>query len=182
MNRIEAYARLAIIFIVIISILYLPIFFILKKKGKSFARQLSYVGIVCSFFLIIFATILFVPINFHPEKYILNLNPLSWTQNAYSMQQFIVEKIPNIILFIPLGFFIPAVFENKRKFLKTILICFIMTFSVEFIQFFIGRSSDIVDIITNLLGGMLGYGIFKILNRLLKENKIWKKFIDNKVI
>ena len=67
MHRIEAYIRLALIFIIIISILYLPISVILKKKGKSFIRQLSYIGLFCSIFLIIFATILFVPITFHPE-------------------------------------------------------------------------------------------------------------------
>lgn len=35
MHRIEAYTRLAIIFIIIITILYLPILLILKKKRKN---------------------------------------------------------------------------------------------------------------------------------------------------
>ena len=173
MHRIEAYIRLAIIFIVLISILYLPILFILKKKGKSPIRQLSYIGVFCSFFLIVFATILFVPMNFHPEEYILNLSPFNWLENTNSVQQFIVEKIPNIILFIPLGFFIPIVFKKQRKLYKTLLLSFSITFGVEFIQFFIGRSADIVDIITNLFGTIIGYTIYKLLNSLCKSNLFW---------
>lgn len=121
-----------------------------------------------------------MPINFRPEEYVLNLNPFNWLENVDSMQHFIVEKIPNILLFILLGLFIPIVFNKQRKLHKTTVVCFIMTFGVEFIQYFIGRSSDIVDILTNLLGGILGYGIYKILNNLCKTNALWNKFVDNK--
>ena len=64
MHRIEAYIRLGLIFVVIISILYLPILFKLKKKGISPTRQVSYIGLVCSIFLIVFATMLFMLISF----------------------------------------------------------------------------------------------------------------------
>lgn len=175
MHRIEAYIRLALIFIVIISILYLPILFILKKKGKSVIRQLSYIGLICSIFLIIFATILFVPITFQPEQYILNIIPFNWIGNIDSFQQVVVEKVPNVMLFIPLGFFLPIVFESKRTLYQTALVSFGVTFSVEFFQFFIGRSADIDDVITNLLGATIGYAIFKVFNGLLKQKKWWNE-------
>lgn len=180
MHRIEAYFRLAIIFIAIITILYLPIMFKLKKKGKSVIRQLGYVGLIYSTFLIVFATILFVPINFHPEEYILNLNPLNWIGTDESMQHFIVEKVPNIILFIPFGVFLPIVFSKKRSLYKTAIMCFMMTFSVEFIQYFIGRSSDIVDVLTNLLGGIIGYIVFAIADNIFRKNKLWKELLGKK--
>lgn len=179
LHRIEAYVRLALIFIVIISILYLPILVILKKKGKSVIRQLSYIGLICSIFLIIFATILFVPITFQPEAYILNIQPFNWIGGTDSFQQVVVEKVPNIMLFIPLGFFIPIVLKSKRKLYKTSLICFCVTFGVEFFQYFIGRSSDIDDIITNLLGAIIGYMIFKACNYFLEHKKWWNEFIMN---
>lgn len=50
MHRIETYIRLGLIFVVII---YLPILFKLKKKGISPTRQVSYIGLVCSIFLIV---------------------------------------------------------------------------------------------------------------------------------
>ena len=85
--------------------------------------------------------------------------------------------IPNIIIFIPLGIFIPIVFIKLRKVYKTALILFLVTFSIEFFQYFIGRLSDIDDIITNLLGGIIGYGIFKVFNYLFKDKEMWNKFI-----
>lgn len=45
MHRIEAYTRLAIIFIIIITILYLPILLILRKKRKNIIRQLGKLGL-----------------------------------------------------------------------------------------------------------------------------------------
>lgn len=180
MHRIEAYVNLALIFIMIISILYLPILLILKKKGKSITRQLSYIGLGCTLFLILFATILFVPITFQPENYSLNIKPFNWIGTVDSFQQFIVEKVPNILLFIPLGLFLPIVFKNKRKLNKTLLISFGVTFSIEFTQYFIGRSSDIDDIITNLLGATIGYGLFKMVNQILQKKKWWNSLLDNK--
>ena len=48
---------------------------------------------------------------------------------------------------------------------------FVLTFSIEFFQYFIGRSADINDIITNLLGGIIGYEIFALSNALFKNRK-----------
>ena len=151
MHRLEAYIRLAVIFFVLIGVIYLPVMAFLKRRGVRGMRQIGYLGLLCAAFLIVFATILFVPITLHPEQYILNLKPFGWIGSTESPQQFIVEKIPNIMLFIPFGFFLPMVFQSKRKWYKTAVIAFLMTFGVEFVQYFIGRSADIDDVITNLL-------------------------------
>ena len=45
MHRIEAYTRQAIIFIIIITILYLPILLILRKKRKNKILQRYYKNI-----------------------------------------------------------------------------------------------------------------------------------------
>ena len=176
MHRIEAYSIIAIIFIVIINILYLPILFKLKKKGISPIRQISYIGLFCSVFLIIFATILCTPITFQPEAHFLNLIPFNWRENG--LKQFLIEELANIILFIPLRFFLPAVFRSNRKAYKTVSITFAITFGIEFLQYFIGRLSDIDDIITNLLGGIIGYMIFRIMNTVFEKNERWNRFIE----
>ena len=71
MHRIETYIRLGLIFVVII---YLPILFKLKKKGISPTIQVSYIGLVCSIFLIVFATMLFMLISFD-STHTLNIIP-----------------------------------------------------------------------------------------------------------
>lgn len=178
MHRIQAHITLAVIFIIGITILYLPIMVKLKNKGKSIIRQVGYLGLFCSLFLIVFATILFVPISLHPEHYILNLIPFNWIfEEENVINYFIVEIVPNIMMFIPLGVFVPVVFKDKMDIIKTLIIIFVVTFSVEFVQYFIGRSSDINDIITNLLGGLVGYGLFKFSNNLFIDKKWWRQFI-----
>jgi len=177
---IQGYIRLAIIIIVIISVLYLPILFVLKKKGKGFTRQLSYLLCFLAFFFIVFATIILfnIPIDFSPEEHFLNLIPFGRFGEEVNVLNTITDEImPNIMIFIPLGVFIPIAFEKMRKLYKTAFIVFLVTFSVEFFQYFIGRKSDIDDIMTNLLGGIIGYGIFKVLNYLFKDKKWWNKFM-----
>ena len=178
MHRIEAYIRLGLIFVVIISILYLPILFKLKKKGISPTRQVSYIGLVCSIFLIVFATMLFMLISFD-STHTLNIIPFNW--NEIGLYQFVVEKIPNILLFIPFGFFVPAVYKSKRNIWKTMFIVFLTTFGIEFLQYFMGRLADIDDVITNFLGGLIGYILFLAFNKLLKNTNFWKKFIKNEI-
>lgn len=129
--------------------------------------------------LIIFATIIvFTKITFSPEVHHLSLIPFErFKGNVNILKTINTEMIPNIIIFIPLGIFIPIVFIKLRKVYKTALILFLVTFSIEFFQYFIGRLSDIDDIITNLLGGIIGYGIFKVFNYLFKDKEMWNKFI-----
>lgn len=177
MHRIEAYVRLALIFIGVITVLYLPVLFYLKKRGKSVLRQLGILGLGCSLFLIVFATILFVPITVFPAQHVLNLRPFAWVGTVDTLSQFIVEKVPNVLLFVPLGFFLPIVFGGLRKFYRTVCVCFAVTFCVEFFQYFIGRSSDIDDIIMNLLGAVTGYLLFRLLHGIWKETKWWKSLI-----
>lgn len=175
----QGYIALFFIFITATAILYLPLFFILKKKGMWFIRSLSYLLCFWSLFLIIFSTIIIfnLPFDFKPERYILNLQPLEWLNDRNIKQTIMKEIIPNIMIFIPLGIFIPIVFKRMRKIYMTALVAFVITFGIEFFQYFIGRVSDIDDLFENLLGGVIGYGIFIIFNYLFKNKKWWNKFI-----
>jgi len=182
MHRIEAYVTLGLIIIAIISIFYLPILLILKKRGVAIIRQLSYLALFCSVFLIIFGTILFMPFTFNPSRYVLNLRLFDWSNKVNPAKMFVEEVIPNIMMFVPLGFFVPIVFAKMRKLYRTAIVAFAVTFSVEFFQYFIGRSCDIDDILANFFGGVLGYLIFSVFHSLLKRRKWWKKFIGNKSV
>ena len=173
MHRIEAYATLAVIFIAGISILYLPILFFMRKKGKSILRQFGGLFWFCSIFLIGFATIFFVfPIRFRPEFHVLNLVPFDWLNTPNSTQLFVTEVIPNVLMFIPFGLFTPIVFRKMRNFYTVAVTTLFVTVGIEAFQYFIGRSADIDDVLANLLGGIIGYGIFKATN-LLFEHRIW---------
>ena len=44
----------------------------------------------------------------------------------------------------------------------TVFSCFCMSLGIELLQPFFDRSSDITDLITNVAGGVLGYGLYVI--------------------
>ena len=174
---IQGYINLFVIFITATAVMYLPIFFFLRKKGTGLIRQSSYLLCFWSLFLIVFATIILfnLPIHFNPEQSVLNLMPLRWLQEGNIRQRIMTEIRPNVMVFIPLGLFVPIVFKRMRKIYMTAFVAFIVTLSVEFFQYFIGRSSDVDDVIANLSGGIIGYGIFKIFSYLFRDRTWWEK-------
>lgn len=65
----------------------------------------------------------------------------------------------NLILFMPMGFFIPILFKNKIGNIKKFtLIMIIVTVIIEILQFLTYRgSTDIDDVILNVFGAILAY-------------------------
>lgn len=72
----------------------------------------------------------------------------------------------NIIMFMPLGFF-PALLWRRWRWWKSLLVGLGSSAIIEFVQFFIGRSTDIDDVILNTLGALAGFWIFGLLRALL---------------
>lgn len=68
----------------------------------------------------------------------------------------------NIIMFMPIGFF-PALLWRKWRWWKSLLTGFCSSTVIEFIQFFIGRSTDIDDVILNTAGALAGFWVFCLL-------------------
>ncbi|NLZ75833.1 MAG: VanZ family protein, partial [Erysipelotrichia bacterium] len=63
----------------------------------------------------------------------------------------------------PFGFLFPLTQkEEKRTFSRTLLFTLLLTLSIELLQPIINdwRSNDVTDIITNTIGGLIGYGIY----------------------
>mgnify|MGYP000973042134 CR=1 FL=1 len=72
----------------------------------------------------------------------------------------------NIVLFIPLGYFLPAISASLRKFYLTFLSVTIIITTVELAQLvFMVGTCDIDDLILNLLGASMGYGLYRLTNR-----------------
>ena len=101
--------------------------------------------------------------NFIPFKEILRY--------SFSSILFYKNVLGNVLLFVPFGYFVNVTLKNK-KFIINILITFITSLSIELIQMNIGRSFDIDDILLNLVGGIVGYYIYKFLEYI--KNKLPK--------
>lgn len=74
----------------------------------------------------------------------------------------ILNIFANTLLFIPLGLLTPLIWEKYDSFYKILTLGLISTCLIEFIQIFIGRSTDIDDVILNTIGVIIGYTIFKL--------------------
>lgn len=80
------------------------------------------------------------------------------------------EIIDNIIIFIPYGILM-AMLREKRSFFAKIFPIFLTSLSFEVLQYiFAIGSTDVNDIITNTLGGILGLFIFWIFKKVFRRN------------
>lgn len=74
----------------------------------------------------------------------------------------------NIAMFMPLGF-VPGLLWRRWTWWKTLLAGFCTSAFIEFVQFFIGRSTDIDDVILNTTGAVLGYALYLALTKVWPE-------------
>lgn len=77
--------------------------------------------------------------------------------------------IGNIIMFVPFGFFTSYFLKLEKKsfvFFLTLVISAV----IEGIQLKIGRAFDIDDILLNILGGLLGYFIYHVVDKLFGKS------------
>lgn len=68
-------------------------------------------------------------------------------------------QLGNIIMFLPVGFFV-ALLWRRARWWKSMLAGFAASVLVESIQLFIGRVTDIDDVILNSTGALAGFWLF----------------------
>lgn len=67
----------------------------------------------------------------------------------------------NIILFMPLGFLLPALWKEYRSFKTVLFSGLTVSIMIEVLQIFTFRLTDIDDLIMNTLGAVAGYYLWK---------------------
>lgn len=74
----------------------------------------------------------------------------------------LINLLGNVVMFVPLGLFLPLTFAKLRKLWRAMLAVALLIAAVEIAQLFtLLGSCDVDDLILNLLGAALGYGIYK---------------------
>lgn len=67
------------------------------------------------------------------------------------------NSILNILLFVPLGIFLPVLCEKFRRIQSAMVFGFGMSLIIEILQIFTFRATDVNDLITNSLGTLVGF-------------------------
>lgn len=88
----------------------------------------------------------------------------------------------NVLVFIPYGFLLPKGYPKCGKWWRTCYCAIGFVICIELFQLFSAFGAfDVDDILLNVLGAMLGYGVFaffrkiKIRHKARKYFKLWKK-------
>lgn len=78
---------------------------------------------------------------------------------------FIRQIILNVIMMIPFGFLFPMMGTPSAGFARTVFFSFLTGLGIELLQPLMNgfRSADITDLITNTVGGMVGYVLYIVL-------------------
>lgn len=168
-----------------------PIFLILQLllwKKKINKIKVVFISLFFYYIIALLAVTLFpIPIQWLQEmsRYwwqnnnFIPLSSIFEILNHQSLGLFLKAKqiLWNIILFIPLWFFVPLIWIKKQKIHDVILIGLWSSIFIEFLQFFISfllwfhyKSTDIDDIILNTLGFIIGFFLYKI-----TKNVFWKQ-------
>ena len=156
-----------------VLIFAIPLYLILSKKYKNnFTKLYSILFIV--YIIAMFSLVGIPSINYIRTDFGFNFIPL--LDIVLSPK----TSLLNILLFIPLGIFLPMLWKENynNKFSKVLIFGFLLSLIIEILQIFTFRLTDINDLITNTLGTVIGYLIYM---KLLKNNTMFKNIISEKI-
>lgn len=146
-----------------LSFLYISVFF---KKWKSrgndvlIVNTLMYIYLSFVLFFTLMPIITALPFVFNHPYTPMNLIP--FVDVSMGRGDFTRQVLLNVIMTMPFGFLFPLTQNRTAKLGKTVLFCFLMSLGIELLQPLIDgfRSADITDLITNTIGGIVGYGFY----------------------
>ena len=169
----------SIMFFIPVAFIYLLVYFIFfhkkqRTKDKSFYKfHLLYLVFIYYIVCVLYTTLIYetkVQCNFIESLYNSNWRPLHFIWNGYEneFEQFML----NIIMFIPLGVFLPSVFPKTSKWMSVISKALFISALIEILQFLTGRHADINDLIANTMGAATGYALYIIYCFINNKNKV----------
>lgn len=150
------------------------------NRRKKFEKALTYAVFVC--YVLLLVKILFVSRLSSAgifSGYIsrrINIIPFStimeYIRASGVISQFAFANIAgNIIMFVPLGVYLPF-FKKDKRVVVNLLLIFAISLLVEILQWILAiGAADIDDIILNCLGGFIGILGYKLLRLILRAEK-----------
>ena len=143
---------LAAVDIVPAAVILVPLFGILYFT--AFERNIKKSVLCCLFCLYLAAVFSLVGIPnvtyFRPQ---INLNLIPFRGMVEDWK----NGILNVALFLPLGVFLPLLWQKYRKICACVLFGFLLSLIIELLQMLTFRATDVNDLITNCLGTTTGF-------------------------
>lgn len=142
----------------VVDVLLAAVAYLLYKVlGK---RPWSFWGAVLALYLSLVFSVTGLPSIQHLAlDFTVNLIPFSDFRDS----RFLYLSALNMIMTVPLGVLLPLAFQKYRRFTPTLLAGFFTSLTIEILQLFCFRATDIDDLILNTLGTALGFFLGKLL-------------------
>ena len=148
-----------------------------KRQGIPPDRSASPVILIFSFYVIgvyyltgagtLYDGFLY-QLEFRPDQ--LNVVPFS---NGMDITSYF-----NILLFVPFGFLIPLIGKQMDRIIPVLGIGFLFTTLIELSQFLNNRRTDIDDILLNLIGTVIGFGLYRAIGKHQKHHASHISFVE----
>lgn len=166
------------------TVIYIPIFITLMRKKRAIEYHILFLGFYIYCLLVIKEVFLPIPLDNITVKILQQVNkgpmfnvvPLKSIIDAIKYHVSLTQIAYNICLFGPLGFLLPFINRKVDSTKKILILSLVVSTSIELIQLSVSlainavyRFADIDDIITNVIGALIGYMIYKIVNKPLKK-------------
>lgn len=139
----------------------------IRRRSVPIQRHIALYSLATTVTIVLFATVLMTlwSEGIHTGNRLLSLHPFDWLWELETPEgkRGLIEFGYNIVMFVPVGALLPAVFPSLRKFSRILALVAVAILAIEMTQYFIGRAADIDDLISNLLGTTIGYGIYRYL-------------------
>lgn len=144
------------VWILVIPVIAILQFFVFKQRG--FVKFLM--TLVFAFYLIGVFFVTGIP-TFDYLRIELNFQWIPLIDIVNDPVGYLKNTVLNIILFMPMGFLLPALWREYRSFKATLFSGFATSLLIEILQIFTFRLTDVDDLITNTIGTVAGYYLWK---------------------
>ena len=102
-------------------------------------------------------------LNLKPLHTVMRYTRLLDSAKPHLVRLAVINLFGNVIMFVPLGYFLPLVFGKLRKLWRTLLATTLVITLVETLQLFtLMGICDIDDLILNVAGAAMGYGLYQL--------------------
>lgn len=133
------------------------------KKEQEFSQGKAFLVFLLGAYLVVVTKLAIIDRVPDLHKGQIELSLLHATKWA-NMRAMTIE---NILMFIPYGLLCPIIFDSLKKWYIAVPLGIACSITIEGIQFFTGRGyCQLEDLVMNTAGILIGYLIFKIINRL----------------
>ncbi len=133
-----------------------PIIIVLLKKHRKILNLLVIISAVLYFSFLFVGTTFKIQYSYPNVSFVPSFDKPWLSMNFIAFGFGKINIISNLILFLPLGFIVYT-FAKKHRFLKTILLAFVLSISIEILQWIlpVSRNTEILDVLLNTLSGTI---------------------------